>query len=602
MKTIRYTALLILLAFIFSACTLTNKNATRPERDTRETGSIIAQAEWPEDVKSDLVTVRMTVSASDMETVSQDFRFSGRSGDIHGIHGMPAGDNRTILIEGLSSDNTILYRGSVSDIIIIPGQVMYGGFITMDPVSDKPLAQLEIRADSGNEEVTIQWETIPGADSYSIYMSISPGASKRTFDARKSTTSNSFTWSGLRNGKTYYFIVTSENSSGESIESNELSVAPGITPKVSAGPSAPGNARAVSGNEEVTIRWNSIAKADSYSIYMSMSPGASKRNFDARKSTTSNSYTWSGLRNGKTYYFVVTSENRSGESSESNKFSAAPGTGDTIKPPKTRDKSVVVPVPTPKHVPVPQPKPVPVPKPEPAPRTKPAPSATKLSPTELLNIADQTRAPGATFSQEVKVTYKKGDKSTTNVLVTRVKNAIKSLAIYKYPASQKGRVILMVENNMWIYFPGTKKPIRISPAQQLLGQVSNADVSRVVYSIDYDATSVEDDNTGKEKLLKLNLKAKTKGAAYGSIELWMTKDRYRLVKAKFYTLAGRILKTIYYKGYKNVQGKERPMIHEIHDAIKKSEITIMEYSNMKVQDTPDNYFQKTFMSRAPQLK
>jgi len=53
---------------------------------------------------------------------------------------------------------------------------------------------------------------------------------------------------------------------------------------------------------------------------------------------------------------------------------------------------------------------------------------------------------------------------------------------------------------------------------------------------------------------------------------------------------------------KNIQGKERPMIHEIHDAIKKSEITIMEYSNMKVQDTPDNYFQKTFMHRAPQLK
>jgi len=247
------------------------------------------------------------------------------------------------------------------------------------------------------------------------------------------------------------------------------------------------------------------------------------------------------------------------------------------------------------------PKPEPVAKLEPTPRKTKAPLSATLSPAELLRKADEIRAPGQSFVQEIKVTFRKGDNETTNTLVTRVKDFTKSLAIYQDPPSQKGRVILMVENNMWIYFPGTKKPIRISPAQQLLGQVSNADVARVVYSIDYEAVSVEDDNTEKERLLKLSLKAKTSGAAYGSIELWMEPGNYKLVKAKFYTLAGRILKTIYYKGYRNVDGVQRPMIHEIQDAIKTTESTTMEYISMRVEDTPDNYFQKTFMHRAPQL-
>ncbi len=229
------------------------------------------------------------------------------------------------------------------------------------------------------------------------------------------------------------------------------------------------------------------------------------------------------------------------------------------------------------------------------------PEAAALSPAELLEKADLIRAPGKSFVQDVTITSKKGEKEKVNKMSIRVKNFSKSLVIYRYPPSQKGRVILMVDTNMWIYFPGTKKPIRISPAQQLLGQVSNADVARVVYNYDYTAERVENDDSGKEPLQKLFLKSKTKGAAYGSINLWMTKDGSKLVKAEFYTLSERLLKTIYYKGYKEVLGRERPMILEIHDEIRKSEVTIMEYTSMKIDDTPENYFQKTFMQRVPML-
>jgi outer membrane lipoprotein-sorting protein len=399
---------------------------------------------------------------------------------------------------------------------------------------------------------------------------------------------------------------------------------------------SPTEVSAESGNGRVTITWNGVAGAESYSIYMSGSEGTSKKNFDGRRSTTATSYTWAGLTNGTSYYFVLTAVKKDGESSDSKEVTATPKA--LKEPPKAAEPAakpkeapkVAEPAPKAPEVVAKPPReapkaPEPAPKvpevtakppkeapkaPEPAPKAvqpapKPpeaAPKVGKLTPEELLIKADEIRAPGQNFVQDVRVTLKKGNtEAASNRLVTRVKGYTKSLAIFKEPPTQKDQVLLMLDNNMWMYFPKSRQPIRISPAQQLLGNVSNADVARVVYNVDYKAESVEEDTGGTDKLLKLTLKAKTEGAAYGSIKLWMNKESTKLSKAEFYTLAGRLLKTTYYKGYKQLLGRERPTLLEIHDAVKKDEITTLEYLSMKIEDTPDNYFQRSFMDRASQL-
>ena len=476
----------------------------------------------------------------------------------------------------------------------------------MNPIRDMALSAPSADVEPGNGKATIRWRNIPGAESYNIYLSKSHGASKKNFDGRKNTTSNAYEWTGLNNGTTYYFVVTAENRDGESDDSIEINATPQKVVSVSKAPESPKNVRVKAENKKVTIRWDSVKGADSYSIYMNRSAGASKKNFDARKNTTSNAYEWAGLSNGTTYYFVVTTENRSGESGESMAVEATP------RAPMAKKKKAVE-APKPKAIPPVAPK---VAKKETPKVVKEAPKVavavpeaavkapsdlTKLSAQKTLEKVDEVRAPNQNFVVDMTITSKKGDKETVNKVSVRVRDFRKSLVLYKYPLSQKGRVLLMVESNMWIYFPGTKRSIRISPQQQLLGQVSNADVARVVYNLDYSAETVEEEIVDNEKYLKMFLKAKTTGAAYGSIKLWIRERGFRLEKAEFFTLTGRILKTIYYKGYKNILGKERPMIHEIHDAIKKSEISIMEYTDWRIEDTPDRYFQKTFMQRVAGL-
>ena len=95
-----------------------------------DTGSITARAVWvggpvtalsvpaPTRYLADasVVTVRAIVSASDMDTMQQDFAASAGSGVIEAV---PAGSDRTLTLEGLDAAGTLLFQGSVSGITVV---------------------------------------------------------------------------------------------------------------------------------------------------------------------------------------------------------------------------------------------------------------------------------------------------------------------------------------------------------------------------------------------------------------------------------------------------------------------------------------------------
>ena len=70
--------------------------------------------------------------------------------------------------------------------------------------------------------VSLSWDEVPGAISYNVYGSTSPGVNKLS-GSKFSNASNPFTITKLEPGKTYYFVVTVVTGSGESKESKEIS-------------------------------------------------------------------------------------------------------------------------------------------------------------------------------------------------------------------------------------------------------------------------------------------------------------------------------------------------------------------------------------------
>jgi predicted phage tail protein len=228
-------------------------------------------------------------------------------------------------------------------------------------------------AESG--KITLSWNAIPGASSYNVYFSTSPGVTKLN-GFRIPNAANPITITDLEPGTTYYFIVTVVNELGESEESNEMSytvmdtagfidfkdlsfksipedkaleskkeqVAPApekklvrkkpdhksLEPKKEQVAPAPEKKLVkkkpeplpphVGTDKKVTLAWDNVPNATSYNIYWDNSPGITKKS--AKKiSNVKNPHTIKGLKPGTTYYFVVTSVNELGESEVSEEIS-----------------------------------------------------------------------------------------------------------------------------------------------------------------------------------------------------------------------------------------------------------------------------------------
>ena len=175
--------------------------------------------------------------------------------------------------------------------------------------------------------VTVSWNAVTGASSYKIYYSTSSTVSKTSYSYYVyGLTSTSFDI-GLNNGTTYYFIVTaSDSSSNESSASSTVSAKPTLS---SFAPSAPTAVTATKGNGQVTLSWTSVSGATSYYIYWGTTSSVSRNIFSENLTSTTNSYTHTGLTNGTTYYYVITALNSYGMSGESSQVSATPSTTST---------------------------------------------------------------------------------------------------------------------------------------------------------------------------------------------------------------------------------------------------------------------------------
>src|SRR5205807_8596019 len=106
---------------------------------------------------------------------------------------------------------------------------------------------------------------------------------------------------------------------------------------------------------------------------------------------------------------------------------------------------------------------------------------------------------------------------------------------------EKGRHLLMLTDDMWIYLPDTSRPVRITPLERLSGNASNGDVARTNYAVDYDVAYLRRENAegpgGAADCHVLELTAKRKGATYRKIHYWLRTDNGLPYKADFFVVS-----------------------------------------------------------------
>jgi len=214
---------------------------------------------------------------------------------------------------------------------------------------------------------------------------------------------------------------------------------------------------------------------------------------------------------------------------------------------------------------------------------------------DILQKIDAYRILYEQFTLRLKITsYKNGKVREAAEFDVYIDGNDKSLVIAKKYRT-KDMKILYVNENMWVQLPNTRRPIRITPIQRLMGEASNGDVARVSYAEDYSA-----ERLGREEIdgiicEKLKLKAVKKSATYNKILLYVSENDYRPVKAEYFMISGKHYKTSFFEEYSILNN--RPVLTKmtIYDELRRNSKTTFEYLNIEEKKLPSRYYNKNYM-------
>ena len=207
--------------------------------------------------------------------------------------------------------------------------------------------------------------------------------------------------------------------------------------------------------------------------------------------------------------------------------------------------------------------------------------------SDILKRADEVRNPSDSFFMKVKVTNL-GDEDNPSIFDVSIKGNNRTLIKTLLPKRDRGRNLLMLEENMWVYIPNLKRSVRVGLSQKLTGQAANGDISRMRWSGDYTPTILK----ATEKSWLLHLQANKKGLTYEQLKVLISKKGFRPRQAHLMSVSGKLLKKIYYQSYKKMAGRLRPTQMNIIDALNETKKSLIQIEEMERKDFQTALFNK----------
>jgi len=202
------------------------------------------------------------------------------------------------------SGNVTVTDATKTTVIVNGNNMVIANFV------ETPITPDYVNVSARSNSIFIEWTPVSNATGYNIYRSTSP--SGNYFSIGVSAT-NSYADYEIQLGTTYYYKVSSYNGRVEGSSTGFYSVTTQL--------SSPTGVTATASNttSNITIQWSSVTSATGYRIYRNTS---SSGNYTYIGTSSTTSYTDAGLSTGTTYYYKVSAQNSSVESSLSSYVSA----------------------------------------------------------------------------------------------------------------------------------------------------------------------------------------------------------------------------------------------------------------------------------------
>ncbi|MDP6968670.1 MAG: outer membrane lipoprotein-sorting protein [Gammaproteobacteria bacterium] len=174
------------------------------------------------------------------------------------------------------------------------------------------------------------------------------------------------------------------------------------------------------------------------------------------------------------------------------------------------------------------------------------------------------------------------------------------LVIFKSKA-EAGQKMLMVDHHYWLMMPKSRRPIRITPMQKLLGDASVGDLSTIVWEQSYQAQwqateQLQNLDGVMVNTEKLQLRAKHKNVSYANITLWLDATSHFPVKADLYLTSGKLAKQVWYQASQD-NSQLRVASMGFSDLLQSGKHTIINYQQVTPIKLQDKYYNPAFLSR-----
>lgn len=160
------------------------------------------------------------------------------------------------------------------------------------------------------------------------------------------------------------------------------------------------------------------------------------------------------------------------------------------------------------------------------------------------------------------------------------------LVRYTAPAKERGTAYLRSGENTWLFLPSAEKVVRVGARQNFGGgDFSNADIFRLSLIRDYDPVLAGEETVDGQDCYRLELKARDRQVAYDRVVYWVRRDgTFYPVRADYYTLSGKNLKSLALSQVKPLGGRSRPTLLTMESRVDEGSRTRLEF--LTIQDDP----------------
>lgn len=219
-----------------------------------------------------------------------------------------------------------------------------------------------------------------------------------------------------------------------------------------------------------------------------------------------------------------------------------------------------------------------------------APSGTRA----LLEAADAPRRFVSEGVLRLRATVEEPDKPpAVSEVEVFVREPDRALCVFR-AGPLAGRRILIVEDRVWLLMPGTERAIPMGRDHRLFGGSAIADIARLRFAEDFQATPRPEMETVAGKPYEvLDLRARRRKAAYGSGTLLIGVSDRLPWRARLDLPSGRLAKEIRFTDYRRTDG--RPLLARMEvDHLLPSEKgmrTVLEFTDHEARTLPPDLFE-----------